>query len=195
MTKTINRCHTCNKGVGTSYCTGCGICFCTKDFQIHRKALSNEMGGVVTHRNNLREKIDKLSKSHHSHSPILAQIDAWQETMVEQVRLVAEQTRHQVVQLLNSKRVKLNGDFARFSQELANLKETEDFVEADLIRLKHKVQELTYDLKHMAEPVAIELHTELSDRIVWSDLIYAQERSKRMATPPRQQFITGEIFN
>ncbi|UJR27030.1 hypothetical protein I4U23_008334 [Adineta vaga] len=188
MTKTTNRCSVCHKGLGTSYCTGCGTCFCTKDFKTHRKALSNEMAGVITHRNTLRDRIERLIKSNDLHSPLLLQIDEWQEMMIEKVQLVAEQTRRQVTQLLNSKRTKLNENFTRFSYELNNLKETENFIEADLTRLKHKVHELNKELKHINEPITVELHTELSDQIIWDDLIYAKEKAVHKETQPQQPY-------
>lgn len=195
MTKTANQCSVCQKELGTSYCTGCGVYFCTKDFKNHRGILSRGIDTVITHRNDLQEKIHKATQRDNPHSPLLARIDEWEKVMIEKVKLVAENTRQQVAQLLNSKRVKLNNDFRRFSHELVHLKETENFVEHDLSRLKHMIQQFNYELKQLTKPLTIELHTQQSDRIVWSQLIYAEEKSTYAGIQQRQQQVKGMIIN
>ncbi len=194
MTKTANRCSVCQKQLGTSYCTGCGVYFCTKDFKSHRGILFNEMNTLMAHRNDLQDKINKAAERNNSHSPLFAQIDEWQKMMTEKVRLVAEHARQQVAELLNSKAVKLENDFERFSQELIDLKETENFVEHDLTRLKYMVHQFNHELKQLNKPLTIVLHTELSDRLVWSRLIYAEERSTYGRIRQRQQQVKGKII-
>jgi len=198
MTKTTNRCSVCQKELGTSYCTGCGVFFCTKDFKTHRGILFNEMDSIIAHRNSLLDRIKKATQHKDSHNPLLAQIDDWEKMMIEKVKIVAENTRQQVTQLVNSKRTKLSDDFKRFSQELTNLKETENFVEDDLTRLKSMIHEFNYELKHLTKPVTVELHTELSDQIVWNQLIYVKEKSTYTGIQQRQQQqqqVKGEMIN
>ncbi len=124
----------CQKQLGTSYCTGCGVYFCTKDFKIHRRTLCNEIDTVIAHRNDLQEKINRVTQYSDFHSPLFVRVDEWQKMMTEKVKVVADHTRQQIAELLNSKRVKLGNDFNRFSQELIDLKQTENFVEHDVTR-------------------------------------------------------------
>jgi hypothetical protein len=195
MTKIANRCSVCQKQLGTSYCTGCGVYFCTKDFKSHREILSSGMDAVITHRNDLQGKITKATQRYDPHSPLIAQIDEWQRVMIEKIKLVAENTRQQISQLLNSKRVKLNNDFRRFSHELVNLKETENFVEHDLSRLKQMIHKFNLELKQLTKPLTVELHTEQSNRIVWNQLIYAEEKSTYAGIQQRQQQVKGMLTN
>jgi hypothetical protein len=187
MTKTTNRCSVCQKQLGTSYCTGCGVYFCTKDFKSHRGVLFNEMNTLMAHRNDLQDKITKATQSSESHSPLLVKIDEWQKRMMEKVRIVADHTRQHVIELLNLKRVRLNNDFQRFSDELFDLKQTENFVEHDLSRLKYMIHQFNQELKQINKPITIALHTELSDRLVWSRLIYAEEKSTYARIQQQQQ--------
>ncbi|CAF1468626.1 unnamed protein product [Rotaria sordida] len=191
MTKTTNRCSMCQKEFGTSYCTGCGVYFCTKDFKSHRKILFGEMDVIIEHHNELHDKINKAIQHDDPNSPLFEQIDQWQNMMTEKVNLVAEHTRQQVSQLLNSKRIKITNDFKRFSQELVPLKETENFVEHDLTRLKYIIHQFNHELKQLTRPFTIELHTEQSDRIVWSQLIYAEEKSTYAGIHQREQHVRG----
>lgn len=195
MTQATNRCSVCQEQLGTSYCTGCGVYFCTKDFKSHRGILCSEMDTVIAHRNDLQNKINKTIQHSDSHSPLFAQIDEWQKMMTEKVKIVAEHTRQQVAELLNLKRVKLGNDFKRFSQEVIYLRQTENFVEHDLTRLKFMIHQFNHELKQLTKPLTIVLHTELSDRLVWSRLIYAEEKSTYAGIQQRQQQVNGKIIN
>lgn len=177
MTRVTNRCSVCHKQLGTSYCTGCGVYFCTQDFKNHRGHLFYEMDTLITHRNDLQNRINSATRRTETNSVLFAQIDDWQKMMIEKVKIVAEHTRGQVTELLNSKRTKLTNDFKRFSQELVELKQTENFVEHDLSRLKYMIHQFNQELKLLQKPLTIVLHTEMTDRLVWSRLIYAEEVS------------------
>ncbi|CAF3449251.1 unnamed protein product [Rotaria sp. Silwood1] len=157
------------------------------------------MDVLIEYRNEFQDKINTAIQKDDLYGPLFEQIDQWQKMMTEKVNLVAEHTRQQVAQLLNSKRVKLSNDFKRFSQELIHLKETENFVEHDLTRLKYIIHQFNHELKQLAKPCTIELHTEQSDRIVWSQLIYVEEKSTYAGIQQRQQYLedeaTGAIFS
>jgi hypothetical protein len=83
--------------------------------------------------------------------------------------------------------VEIKSHFEKFSQELVQLKETEDFVEHDLKRLQQTVHELNQELKRLTEPPEIELCMEQSNQIVWDTLIYVQEKPSFAAKQQRQQ--------
>jgi chromosome segregation ATPase len=147
-----------------------------KDFRSHRDALFNEMDVIIGDRNNLQDKLNKASQDKDSSRPLLAQIDEWQQQTIEKVKETAEQARQQVKKISNSKRVKITTHFETLSKELVQLKETEDFVEHDLARFRQKISQLNQDLTLLSQPRAIELHMEQSDKIVWSRLIYVEEK-------------------
>ena len=195
MTKVINRCALCQKELGTSFCTGCGVYFCTKDFKSHRESLFTELNSVIEHHNDFQDKIDKAVQHDGSHIPLFKQVDQWEKTMTENIRLAAEHARDQISRILHSKWIKLSNDFKRFSNELVHLKETENFVEHDLTRLKYMIHQFNYQLKQLTKPLTIELHTKQSDRIVWSQLIYAEEKSTYARMQQRQQQLRGMMIN
>ncbi len=167
----------CEKGQGTCLCAGCKKYFCMKDFKSHRNTLFNEMDVIVGNYNDLQERINRASQQKDSRSPIFAQIDQWQNNAIGKVKEAAELARQQAKKILNSKRVEITTQFETLSQDLIRLKETGDFVEHDLVRLYQKIQKVNQDLQLMARPPAIELHTEQSDKIVWNQLIYVEEKS------------------
>jgi hypothetical protein len=182
---TSKRCSSCKKELGPMHCTGCDAYFCAKDFRKHREGLFTKMDGVVEERNKLQDEINKTAQRNDQRSPLITKINEWQEATIEKVKHVAAQARQQVVQLLSSKQVQITTEFQTFSQELAHLKETENFVEHDLTRLKLMIEQFHQDLKQSVQPTTIELRTEKSDGIDWNRVIYIEE--KRFQTVNQQQ--------
>jgi chromosome segregation ATPase len=175
----------CDKGQGTCLCAGCKKHFCFKDFKSHRDMLFNEIEGIIENRNDLQEKINKASQHKDARSPLFAEIDTWQTITIEKVKAAAEQARQQAMKILNSKRTEIKTQFETLSQELIQRKDSENFVEDDIARLKKKIQHLNTDLKSLIQPPAIELHTEQSDQITWNRVIYVENKSVNIAKPSR----------
>jgi chromosome segregation ATPase len=191
---TSERCSNCEKGAGICFCTGCKKYFCKKDFNNHREILNNELHGFIEDRNTLQEKITKATQQKNTRSPLLLQIDDWQKAMIENVKQAAEQARKQVLQMLTTKQIEITSEFEKISQELINLQETEDFVEPDLKRLKQTINQLSQDLNQLAQPPAIELHVEESEKVAWDRLIYVVEKTN-YSVQQRQQPAIGEFIS
>jgi uncharacterized protein (DUF3084 family) len=189
---TSQKCSTCEKASGTCLCAGCNKYYCRKDFNNHRETLLNEVEVICGDRNDLQDKINKATQNKDSHSPLLARIDEWQGTTIEKVKQVAEQARNEAKRLLDSKRTEITSQFEKFSKELVQIKETEDFVEQDLVRLKQTVHQLNQSLKELAQPSTIELHTEQSDRIEWNCLIYVEAKVSTIKNQGRRPQGTGK---
>ncbi|CAF1022644.1 unnamed protein product [Adineta steineri] len=193
-----NQCSTCQKPIGIIHCVGCDGYFCTKDFKGHREILFTEMEKLVEERNKLQEKITKATKGNSLSNPLIEEINAWEKTTIEKVRQTAEQVRQQANQLMNSKSMKTTNEFRSFSDELANMKETEDYVEHDLARLKQKIDQFNVELTQLSHGTIIELNKEENERINWNRMIYVQEKPvevERQQTPTRQQgmFLTSNL--
>lgn len=183
----------CKKGRGTCLCNGCKACFCRKHFKDHQAKLLDELDKCIGDRDNLQEKINKADHHDGFVSPTLLQIDEWERLTIEKVTQVADQTRLQLTSLLISKRLDIATKFRKVSDELGQLKETEDFVEHDLVRLKEMICEIKQDCEHLAETSSIELHVEQSDQIDWSRLIYVAEKSAHSENNQDQQQTASEF--
>jgi hypothetical protein len=173
---TPKQCSMCNKELGPMYCTGCDKYFCWKDLKTHREGMFTEMDRIVEERNRLQDVINDGIQRNDQQSPVIKQIDKWENSTIEKIKQVATQARQQAIQLLNFKRMKINTEFKSFSQELAHLKESENYAEHELTRLKKMIDQFKQDLRQSAQPTTIELHTEQSDGINWNRLIYVAEK-------------------
>jgi hypothetical protein len=184
---TSNRCSVCSKELGPMHCTGCDAYFCKKDFKIHCEGMLAEMDKIVEERNHLQDEINKGTQDYNHNNPLIDQINKWRDITIEKVKQVAAQVCQEAIQLLNSKRPKINTEFKGFSEELAHLKETENYVEHDLARLNQKIDQFKQDLKQLTQPSTIKLYTEKSDGVDWNRLIYVKEEQDYVNTQQQQQ--------
>jgi seryl-tRNA synthetase len=173
---TPKQCSMCTKVPGSMYCTGCEKYFCWKDLKIHREGMFIEMDKIVEERNHLQDAINNILQINDQSHPLIQQIEKWKNTTIEKIKQIAEQVRQQTIQLLNARQIKIDTEFKSFSQELAHLRDTENYVEHDLTRLNQKISQFKQDLKQSTQPTTIELHTQGSDSINWNGLIYVEEK-------------------
>ncbi|CAF1490375.1 unnamed protein product [Rotaria sordida] len=180
-----NRCSMCTKGAGTCLCAGCKKYFCRKHFNDHHAILVNELEGYVEEINILQDEINRTDP----HNGILLQIDEWERTMVEKVTQVAERLRQQIKNP-SPKRVEIISKFTEFRTKLRQLKETDDFVEDDLSRLKETIDKFKQDSKELDEILSIKLHIEQTEQIAWDRFIYVEEKSTAAENKQEQQQTT-----
>ena len=185
-------CSVCTKQLGTSYCTGCGTYFCMKHFRGHRQTLADDLDTVLFDRNSLQEKMNEMKQPITTRNPLYAQIDQWQTATIAKVKQTADQARLQLTELLNSRRSRINLEFKRFSQEIIDMKVTENFVEHDLTHLKRLIDQFYHDLKQWNQPSTIEIHTEWTHRLEWNRLLYVEDKSTYGNLHNRQQQISSE---
>ena len=188
---TSRLCSQCKKEPGPMHCTGCNKYLCWKDFKTHREQMFTELDKIVEERNQLQETIHVGAASSDQKSPLLEQIDQWKRNTIAKVEEVAAQVRQQTIELLNRKQTKVNDEFRSFSQDLIKLRESENYVEHDLERLKKKIQQFKQDIKQSTRPINILLHTDQSDKIQWESLIYIEEKQMSV-NDPRQPLNTGK---
>ena len=169
------QCDTCSRPSASIHCIGCDKYFCNRDFVGHRNVLSGEIEKIVENRNQVQEAINNsIQPGNAQHSPVIAEIDKWEKTIIKKVKDVAAKTRERAIQLLTSNQTKIQTEFKKFSQELAALRESEDFIEPDLDRLNQMINQFKLDIKQSTQPT-IKLNTEQSDQVVWENSIYVDE--------------------
>jgi septal ring factor EnvC (AmiA/AmiB activator) len=134
------------------------------------------MDKIVEERNRLQDEINNGIQHNDQQNPLIEQIDKWEKSIIEKVKQVAAHARQQASISLNAKRVKINTEFKSFSEELAHLKESENYVERDLTRLNQMISQFKQDLKQSTQSTTIVLRTEKSDAINWESLIYVEEK-------------------
>ncbi|CAF0834248.1 unnamed protein product [Adineta steineri] len=135
------------------------------------------MEELVEERNKLQEELNKPTKENNANDLLIEKINAWEKIIVERVQQTAEQVRQQAKQLINSKATKTTNEFRSFSEELTHLKETEDYAEHNLARLKQKIHQFNVYVTQLSQGTIIELNKEESERIQWNRIIYVQEKA------------------
>jgi flagellar biosynthesis GTPase FlhF len=186
----------CTNELGATHCIGCDQYFCTNDFQTHRQTMINEMDKIIEEHHHLQDEINNKAQSNDQQNSVFEQIDRWQKSTIEKVIQVATQARQQAIELLNNRRM----EFKSFAQNLADIKESENYVEHDLRRLKQMINHFKQALIDSIQSTTILLHTEQSDRINWESLIYVEDQQAIVISKfisyilPEQTFIPLIFF-
>jgi hypothetical protein len=132
-------------------------------------------------------------QSNDQQNPVIEQINQWQNNIIEKVKQVAAQARQQAIQLMNYKLIKINTEFKDFSQELAHLKESEDYVEPDLRQLNQMISQFEQILRQSTQQTTIKIHTEKSDEINWDSLIYVEKKETSINNQQREQQTASKL--
>jgi hypothetical protein len=142
-----------------------------KDLKVHCEKLSAELDGIIGEHDELQEDINRATQEPISSSALILEINKWKENMIKKVEEMADQACGRVTELLNEKRMQLTSEFRAFSQDLAHRKESENFVEPDLVRLEQIVRQFNQELKQLLQPPTIELEIKEIDYVEWDFLI------------------------
>ena len=143
----------------------------------HEEGMVTEMEKIVEERNHLQNEINNRAQSDAQPDPVIEKIDQWQKSTIEKIKQIAAEARKQAVELLNVKQTNITTEFTRFSEELARLKESENYAEHDLARLNKMINQFKQDWQQSTSSTTILLHTEQSDKIKWETLIYVGEQA------------------
>ncbi|CAF1134080.1 unnamed protein product [Adineta steineri] len=149
------------------------------------------MEQLIEERNKLQEKISKTEKPNNSSNPVIEEINTWEKITIEKVQQTAEYARQQANQLMDSKSMKTTNEFKYFSDELVDLKRTEDYIEQDLTRLKQKIDQFNIDLTQLSQGTRLELNREESERIGWDHIIHVREKPVEVERQQAPTIVAG----
>ena len=147
------------------------------DYIGHRETLSLEVDALIQERDGLQNESNKKNEAERGGHPLRVRIDEWEKDVIRQVHQAADQARQQIEQILTGKQMSMAKPMEKFSEELAMLKDSHDFVETDLARLKQTLEQFRQDLERVTETTALDLNKDESDRIPWARLISVSEKS------------------
>jgi hypothetical protein len=135
----------CKKN-GIIKCDECSSRFCSDHFPIHRQELETRLELLCSERDQFHQET-----THRSIDPIelLTQIDRWEEQTLAQVKKTASNARDRIRQLSATK--SSNRELEQFSEELRRRKESEDYFEDDIQRLKQQLEQIKIQSKKLSK--------------------------------------------
>ncbi|CAF3549862.1 unnamed protein product [Rotaria sp. Silwood1] len=170
-----NLCSICHKPSVKYFCIGCKKYFCPKDFKEHEQQLSMKFDNeIVRSHDELLDQIEKLEKSNYLSLDLFAQIEQWKKTTINKVEKAAERAHHELIELIDKKRVKITEQLEPITKEIRCHREEETFVENDIDRLKQKLNEVQETLQKFIRKDTTKTIIIDDDRIDWNRIIYIQ---------------------
>ncbi|CAF0936623.1 unnamed protein product [Didymodactylos carnosus] len=169
----VSDCITCGISVGTFSCAGCKEFFCAKHVINHRQALLTDLNLISDDHNTLLNQINDFNQL--SAANLLEKIDQWTEDTIQEVIMAADQARTHVRHLINERKVELRKKVQVISSELRTRRETDDYFEDDLTRLKKQIQEIRDALQTHRLPSVQIISVDAYEQFDWNNLIQVQK--------------------
>ncbi|CAF1314303.1 unnamed protein product [Rotaria sp. Silwood1] len=129
---------------------------------------------IVRSHDELLDQIEKLEKSNYLSLDLFAQIEQWKKTTINKVEKAAERAHHELIELIDKKRVKITEQLEPITKEIRCHREEETFVENDIDRLKQKLNEVQETLQKFIRKDTTKTIIIDDDRIDWNRIIYIQ---------------------
>jgi hypothetical protein len=130
----LESCVKCNKSSGILLCTGCNRTLCFKHVNEHREEIEKDFEDLINEENQFENDLLNKDDSHY----LFNEIDQWKKESIEQIKLIAKQTKEDLRFLINQSSQHLLNDLKFIKENLQFLKESEDLSELQLIKFKNQ---------------------------------------------------------
>lgn len=151
-------CVTCGKDRVTYKCEGCLQSFCLNHLNEHNKTLGIELDELENQRNLFRQMLTEQKMNPEQHS-LFDEINQWESNSIKKIHERAEMSRQLVRQYMNKYTDTIETELSKFTEQLRNIREENDFNEIYLNRLKADLEELR---KNFVKPSSISIRHESS---------------------------------
>ena len=184
-------CPNCNKQEGIVPCVGCNQIFCVKHFQIHRQNLAVELENIVTRRNTLQDYYQNtvVPTFHPNKFPIWNDIDEWEQQMKEQIRRTADEARKQLDVYSQQSQKQIEHQLNQMTEVIQQKMERENFVEEDISKLTHQIDQLEQGFQNQTYHPQIEI---LTSPIDWNTSLQVKLSSEEKQPEPTIPMVTHE---
>ena len=140
-------CEICNKGKGTFKCEGCTKIYCPKHSIEHRNELSKQLEDIeISH--DLTYKILIQQTQNLRQHLLIQKIDQWEYQSIEKIRLMADQSRNQLLKGITEHTTDIKKKLQDLLEELRQAREDNDFLEDDLQQWVNKLEEFKLELEN-----------------------------------------------
>ncbi|CAF0847768.1 unnamed protein product [Adineta steineri] len=147
-------CSICAKSISHFTCRGCQKGFCMCHANEHRQQLSEQIDELALQHDQLRNNLTEQLKETDNH-PLIKQIYEWEQNSINKIQKTATIIRTQL-QIIISKHIEnLSVDLTKFTNELNQAREVDDYFETELNEWMKKLDILKDNL---FKPKVIEIN-------------------------------------
>ena len=182
----LNQCVTCQNNIGKMVCIGCKNFFCAEHYAVHRQNLDQHLDALSLERD-LLETVLNADQGKFI-SDFIDEINDWETRILVKVKHAAENARQHVRKILEWNQVENGLDLQSISSQLIKIKETKNYVEYDLEKIRKKINHLNERFFNHESFRNIHINTRYSDQIEWHHLIAVQTGSSDRSFPRLPEF-------
>jgi len=158
-TRKRSLCKACNKAPSVFFCQGCQQDFCTDHAKEHRQELSKQLDTIIVEHDQLKQNLAECTNKSNRH-PLMKKIDQWETESIDKIRMVADDARKQLSNVIGSHTTKITEELKHLTQELTAARSENNFIEIDLKEWMERLEQWT---KELSTPSAINIQQEKSD--------------------------------
>jgi hypothetical protein len=152
-------CKACNKAPSVFLCQGCEKDFCTDHAKEHRQELSKQLDTIIVGHDQLKQNLAQCTSESSLH-PLMKKIDQWETESMDTIRMVADDARKQLSNVIGIHTTKITEELKHLTQELTAARSENNFIEIDLKEWMERLEQWT---KELSTPSSITIQQEKSD--------------------------------
>jgi hypothetical protein len=140
------QCVTCNKEKRTAVkCECCQQIFCLDHLSHHRQELAQQLDDIEANRDLFRQTLNE-QRNDSQKGFFIKPIDEWEKDPIEKIQQIAKQCRQILIQYTTGHFNQIEIDLTKFTDQLREIRQENDFNEINLNQLKHKLTQLSEEL-------------------------------------------------
>ena len=137
------QCAKCDKGAGIFTCEGCEQAFCGKHVYEHRQELIIQLDNVMQEHDVIQQEFEQSTTKK---SPLMIEIDQWENDAIAKIRAAAETARMDLQELFHQSKKQLVETCLNIKRDLLSSREADDYSEKDLLRWKEQLKQLRTEI-------------------------------------------------
>jgi sugar lactone lactonase YvrE len=183
------QCCICNKEKNTYKCGGCSKDFCFNHLTEHRQSINQQFDEIENYHDQFRQTILKQKNDPQKH-PLINQINKWEEDSIQKIKQTAQESRRKLIKYMNNHIIVIENQLNHLAKQLKEIREENEFNEADLNQLREKLTKLAEEL---AKPSNVIIEQESSSFIGKISVIVPIGKGKHDIFKSDSSKINGKI--
>ncbi|CAF3085322.1 unnamed protein product [Rotaria sp. Silwood2] len=139
------KCFICEKEKASYKCNGCSQDFCFDHLVEHRQIISKQFDEIENDHDQFHQTLAE-QKQVPNNLALIQKVNKWEEDSIKKIKQLAEECRQMVIEHSSQHFIEIEKKLSQFTESLKQIREENEFNEADLNTLKIQLKKLAEEL-------------------------------------------------
>lgn len=156
ISKTM-KCSWCAERKGHTRCEGCQQFYCLPCLNKHHNELMTQFELLMNVQKELKKTFEQIETNWENNRslPCFVDISRWEETWIERIRQVAQQTRNTANEMMATNMVHLRHRLDQIAFDLEERREQSNYLDNDILVIKNQLEQLNQNIQRVEESIRI----------------------------------------